>query len=178
MKLKKYLLVVIMAFALCVSASCKPSHSRVYTVGDTSEVLSNDGAKIGTIKLDSVDYSLNKDNNTCNVGLTYIIYPETTMYLDSQDIFVLCKAEKYFTDTQKNIVKNGRDIFNLSIEEEIIYTFYFVIPNSPYFDNLENREEGYLGWGITCYIENAVFEIYTGIILDDQQKKNVTKKTT
>lgn len=166
MKLKKGLLVAIIALVLCMFTSCTPSNSKIYTVGDTYELMSNDGTKIGAIKLDSVDYSVNEDSDTCNLGLTYIIYPETKMHLNSQNIFVSCETEKYSTDNQKNIDKNGRDIFNLSIEEEIKYTFYFVIPNSPYFDNLENREEGYMGWGIACYIEEARFEVYTGIIYD------------
>lgn len=119
MKLKKGLLVAIIALVLCILASCTPSNSKVYTVGDTYELISNDGTKIGAIKLDSVDYSVNENSDTCNLGLTYIIYPETKMHLDSQNIFVSCETEKYSTDNQKNIDKNGRDIFNLSIEEEI-----------------------------------------------------------
>lgn len=166
MKLKYGLLVAVFASVLCIFTSCAPSKSKVYTVGDTYFLVSNDGAKTGTIKLDSVEYSINEDGETCNLGLTYIIYPETTIQLDSQKIFVSCEDTKYFTDKQKNLERNGRDIFGFSIEEEIRYVFFFVIPKFPYFDNMDNREEGYLGWGIDCYIEDAKFEVYTKVIYD------------
>ena len=61
--------------------------------------------------------------------------------------------------------QNNKKLLNLT--EEIRYTFNFEIPDSPYFDDLDNREQGYLGWGIQCYILNANFKVYTGVLYDE-----------
>lgn len=140
--------------------------NKVYTIGDTLELIFTDGTEVGEVKLDSVGYSLNEDGETCNLGLIYTIYPNTIIHLNEQNIFISCDAEKYYTNQQMNLEKNKKNIFELNINTEIQYAFFFTIPSSPYFDNLENRDEGYDGWGIKCYIENVHYDIYTGIIYD------------
>lgn len=65
-----------------------------------------------------------------------------------------------------NISYNSYDIFNLEIEGIKSYTFYFNIPFSPYFDNLENRGKGDMGWGLLCEIKGATFDLSTGELYD------------
>lgn len=169
-KLKKVLL-AIAALALSFFAACKPFKAKIYTVGDTCFLTDNDGAtEICAVCLDSAEYSKNEGGDTCNLALTYSIFPETEIQLDSRKIFVSCGDEKFYTDKHKNSDKNGIDIFNSSIDKEIKYTFYFDVPNSPYFENLENRGEGNVGWALTCHFEDAEFKVYTGELFDGLNK--------
>jgi hypothetical protein len=65
---------------------------------------------------------------------------------------------------------NEIDIFDLNLTKKIRYTFNFEIPISPFFDDLDNSKPGYLGWCIQCYILNAKFEIYTGVLYEKLSK--------
>ena len=164
MMFKKRFLVTIIILVSYILASCAPSKSRVYTVGDTCYLYSNDYEKIGEIKLESADYSINEAIDTGSLELTYVIYPYNEISLNSQEIFIICDAKKYFTNYQKNFDKNDFDIFSFIVDDEIRYTFYFDIPYSPYFEKMDNMADGYIGWVLECYIEEARFAVYTGIL--------------
>ena len=164
--MKKRLLLFIVTLVLCIFRSCTPSKSKVFGVGDRQELLTNDGAVVGTIKLNSADCSVNEDGKTCSLALTFIFYPIETFRLENGGVFVLADNEKICTVEQKNLETNGFDIFKSDIAEETEYIFCYVVPKSPYFDNLENRADGYDGYGIGCYVNNAVFKIYTGKLFD------------
>lgn len=134
------------AIALCIFTACVPSKGPIYTEGDTYNLMQDDGAVKASIKLESADYLLNDDDKTCNLSLTYHICPSIFLELKKENVYAVYDGSRTYTDDKLNVEKNGSDIFASKIEEGMKYTFYFIIPVSPYFENLENREKGYLGW--------------------------------
>lgn len=168
MKLKNNLIISLFFVMMCLFVSCTPSKDKIYTVGDTYELWADDGTIEGTVKLEAAKCLKNSNEQTYILALTYLITPNCTLVCTNQNVFVSCGEKKYCTNTDLNLENNNEiDIFDLNLTEEIRYTFNFEIPDSPYFDDLDNREQGYLGWGIQCYILNANFKVYTGVLYDE-----------
>lgn len=151
---------IVLSLGVMMCASCVPSRNRIYTIGDTVDL------EAGYIRLIGANYQW-IDENACDLKLTYKIYSETERKLDNTKLAVVCGSNNWDTDRNRNAKDNGTDIFEAVILNEITYAFHFVVPRSPYFDDLENRAEGYLGWRIKCYIEEALFEVYTGSMHDE-----------
>ena len=122
----------------------------------------------GIVKLDAGEYTFNDDGKTCDLGLTYIFYPSDTMRLDKQYVMVesLYSFITYYTDVDKNIEKNGFDIFEIKIEKEMKYIFYFTMPIHPLFEDLDKKESG---WGTCCNMNYVTFYVNTKEIYDSMQ---------
>ena len=173
----------VILFIMCISffTSCAPTiHPMAYTVGDTQDVhffSYNDGPDEGSIRFDSADYELNEDGETAQLICSFTFYPKRTIYLDTSKIYIFRGVydEHYYTDTQLNSEKNGRDITDLTIEEETTIILYFIIPKSPYFDNLaDNIPECDNNHMLTCFIESTCskinYDIFTGELSDKMKK--------
>lgn len=147
---------IVFFLILMILVSCTPEGYKIYTIGDTYTLI--DGS--GSIQLSMADYETATEE-TCVLKLTYILKPESQFSLNNQDVFVVCSTENYYTEKELNIEYNKTDIFDIPIIKETPYTFHFIIPSSPYFDNLADNKEGYLGWTIQCYIGGTNFSVYT-----------------
>ena len=174
----------VILFIICVSffTSCTPSiPPRRYTVGETQELnhFSYDGIETeGSIRFDSADYELNEDGETVQLICTFTFYPKRAIHLDTSKIYICSRfhEDNWYTDSQLNSEKNGRDITDLTIEEETTIILCFIIPKSPYFDNLaDNISEWDKTHQLTCAIKNNYsggihFAIFTGELSDKMKK--------
>ena len=126
----------------------------------------------GIVRLDAGEYTFNDDGETCDLGLTYIFYPSDTIRLDKQYVIVesLYSFITYYTDVDKNIEKNGFDIFEISIEKEMKYIFYFTMPIHPLFEDLDKKEQG---WETCCNMNDVTFYVDTKEIYESMQNKKV-----
>lgn len=168
MKPRNSLIISLIFVTICLFVSCTPSVNKIYTVGDTYELVTDDGTIEGNVKLEAAKCFKKSNEQTYILSLTYFIKTNYTLVCTNQNVFVSCVEKKYNTNMDLNLEKNNEiNIFDLNLNGEIRYTFDFEIPGSPYFDDLDNREQGYLGWCIQCYILNAKFEIYTGVLYDE-----------
>lgn len=122
----------------------------------------------GIVRLDAGEYTFNDDGKTCDLGLTYIFYPLVTMRLDKKYVSVksLYSHITYYTDVDKNIEKNGFDIFEIKIEKEMKYIFYFTMPIHPLFEDLDKKE---YGWETCCDMDDVRFYVDTKEIYDSMQ---------
>ena len=173
----------VILFIICVSffTSCTPSiHPRWYTIGETQELNHfsyDDFEEEGSIRFDSADYELNEDGETVQLICTFTFYPKRTIYLDTSKIYICgwVHEDNWYTDTQLNSEKNGKDITDLTIEEETTIILCFIIPKSPYFDNLaDNIPECDNNLMLTCFIESTCskinYDIFTGELSDKMKK--------
>ena len=174
----------VILFIICVSffTSCTPSiHPRWYTIGETQELNHfsyDDFEEEGSIRFDSADYELNEDGETVQLICTFTFYPKRAIHLDTSKIYIWCGVHEKncYTDTQLNSEKNGRDITDLTIEEETTIILCFIIPKSPYFDNLaDNIPKWDNNHKLACIIKDNYyaryeFDIYTGELSDKMKK--------
>lgn len=165
MKIKKLAI-----FLSVILTSCEVKHPPIYTVGDVYTMYPTMEINIdkGSIRLDSAKY-IKKEGDTCNIALTYTFFPVDSYVLDYNKLLISDRGKKSYTEIEMNIEKNGDDIFKSKIYKERQYIFYFKFPNSPYFENLDNRDKDSWGWGIMCEIEEAIFNIFTGILYDESK---------
>lgn len=170
-ELKNSLTISFFFVMMFLFASCTPSVNKIYTVGDTYELLADDGTIEGSVKLETAQCIKNSNEQTYILSLTYLINPNCSLICTNQNVFISCGEKKFNTNLFLNLESNNEiDIFDVYLTEKIRYTFNFDIPNSPFFDDLDNVEPGYLGWCIQCYILNAKFEIYTGVLYEKLSK--------
>lgn len=171
MKFKNSLMLSLFFVMMFLFASCTPSVNKIYTVGDTYELLANDGTIEGSVKLETAQCLKNNNEQTYILSLTYLISPNCSLICTNQNVFISCGEKKFNTNIFLNLESNNEiDIFDLNLTEKIRYTFNFEIPISLFFNDLDNVETGYLGWCIQCYILNAKFEIYTGVLYENLSK--------
>ncbi|MCI7220069.1 MAG: hypothetical protein MR497_00730 [Bacilli bacterium] len=170
MKLNK-VLTILHTLLLITCVSCKPVRRRIYSMGEEQEFYGGTDLD-GIVRLDAGEYTFNDDGETCDLGLTYIFYPLVTMSLDKQYVMVesLYSFITYYTDVDKNIEKNGFDIFEIKIEKEMKYIFYFTMPIHPLFEDLDKKESG---WGTCCDMDDVTFYVNTKEIYESMQNKKV-----
>lgn len=166
MKLNK-VRTILHTILLIACVSCKPVRRRIYSMGEEQEFYGGTDLD-GIVRLDAGEYTFNDDGETCDLGLTYIFYPLVTMSLDKQYVMVesLYSFITYYTDVDKNIEKNGFDIFEIKIEKEMKYIFYFTMPIHPLFEDLDKKESG---WGTCCDMDDVTFYVNTKEIYDSMQ---------
>ena len=166
MKLNK-VLTILHTLLLITCVSCKPVRRRIYSMGEEQEYYGGP-SRSGIVKLDAGEYTFNDDGETCDLGLTYIFYPLVTMRLDKKYVSVksLYSHITYYTDVDKNIEKNGFDIFEIKIEKEMKYIFYFTMPIHPLFEDLDKKESG---WETCCDMDDVRFYVDTKEIYDSMQ---------
>ena len=170
MKLNK-VLTILHTILLITCVSCKPVRRRIYSMGEEQEFYGGTDLD-GIVRLDAGEYTFNDDGETCDLGLTYIFYPSDTIRLDKQYVIVesLYSFITYYTDVDKNIEKNGFDIFEISIEKEMKYIFYFTMPIHPLFEDLDKKEQG---WETCCNMNDVTFYVDTKEIYESMQNKKV-----
>ena len=170
MKLNK-VLTILHTLLLITCVSCKPVRRRIYSMGEEQEFYGGTDLD-GIVRLDAGEYTFNDDGETCDLGLTYIFYPLVTMSLDKQYVMVesLYSFITYYTDVDTNIDKNGFDIFEIKIEKEMKYIFYFTMPIHPLFEDLHKKESG---WGTCCDMDDVTFYLNTKEIYESMQNKKV-----
>ncbi|MDY5649659.1 MAG: hypothetical protein SPK64_01225 [Candidatus Enterosoma sp.] len=166
MKLNK-VRTILHTILLIACVSCKPVRRRIYSMGEEQEFYGGTDLD-GIVRLDAGEYTFNDDGETCDLGLTYIFYPLVTMSLDKQYVMVesLYSFITYYTDVDKNIEKNGFDIFEIKIEKEMKYIFYFTMPIHPLFEDLDKKESG---WGTCCDMDDVTFYVNTKEIYESMQ---------
>ena len=166
MKLNK-VLTILHTLLLITCVSCKPVRRRIYSMGEEQEFYGGTDLD-GIVRLDAGEYTFNDDGKTCDLGLTYIFYPLVTMRLDKKYVSVksLYSHITYYTDVDKNIEKNGFDIFEIKIEKEMKYIFYFTMPIHPLFEDLDKKE---YGWETCCDMDDVRFYVDTKEIYDSMQ---------
>ena len=166
MKLNK-VLTILHTLLLITCVSCKPVRRRIYSMGEEQEFYGGTDLD-GIVRLDAGEYTFNDDGETCDLGLTYIFYPSDTIRLDKQYVIVesLYSFITYYTDVDKNIEKNGFDIFEIKIEKEMKYIFYFTMPIHPLFEDLDKKEQG---WETICGMDWVTFYVNTKEIYDSMQ---------
>ncbi len=166
MKLNK-VLTILHTILLITCVSCKPVRRRIYSMGEEQEYYGGP-SRSGIVKLDAGEYTFNDDGETCDLGLTYIFYPYGMIRLDKQYVGVKSSYSLiiYYTDVDKNMEKNGFDIFEISIEKEMKYIFYFTIPIYPLFEDLDKKEQG---WETICGMDWVTFYVNTKEIYDSMQ---------
>lgn len=166
MKLNK-VRTILHTILLIACVSCKPVRRRIYSMGEEQEFYGGTDLD-GIVRLDAGEYTFNDDGETCDLGLTYIFYPLVTMSLDKQYVMVesLYSFITYYTDVDKNIEKNGFDIFEIKIEKEMKYIFYFTMPIHPLFEDLDKKEQG---WETICGMDWVTFYVNTKEIYDSMQ---------
>ena len=166
MKLNKVLTILHTLLSItCVS--CKPVRRRIYSMGEEQEYYGGTDLD-GIVRLDAGEYTFNDDGKTCDLGLTYIFYPYGMIRLDKQYVGVKSSYSLiiYYTDVDKNIEKNGFDIFEIKIEKEMKYIFYFTMPIHPLFEDLDKKEQG---WETICGMDWVTFYVNTKEIYDSMQ---------
>ncbi|MCI7219984.1 MAG: hypothetical protein MR497_00295 [Bacilli bacterium] len=166
MKLNK-VLTILHTLLLITCVSCKPVRQRIYSMGEEQGYYGGPTGH-GIVKLDAGEYTFNDDGKTCDLGLTYIFYPSDTIRLDKQYVRIesLYSFITYYTDVDKNIEKNGFDIFEIKIEKEMKYIFYFTMPIHPLFEDLDKKEQG---WETICGMDWVTFYVNTKEIYDSMQ---------
>lgn len=166
MKLNK-VLTILHTLLLITCVSCKPVRRRIYSMGEEQEYYGGP-SRSGIVKLDAGEYTFNDDGKTCDLGLTYIFYPYGMIRLDKQYVGVKSSYSLiiYYTDVDKNIEKNGFDIFEIKIEKEMKYIFYFTMPIHPLFEDLDKKEQG---WETICGMDWVTFYVNTKEIYDSMQ---------
>jgi hypothetical protein len=168
MKLKNCLIISLFFVMIFLFTSCTPSVNKIYTVGDTYELLADDGTIEGSVILETAQCLKNSNEQTYILSLTYLIDPNCSLICNNQNVFISCGEKRFNTNIFLNLESNNEiDIFDLNLTKKIRYTFNFEIPISPFFDDLDNSKPGYLGWCIQCYILNAKFEIYTDALYEN-----------
>ena len=89
MKLKNCLIISLFFVMIFLFASCTPSVNKIYTVGDTYELLADDGTIEGFVKLETAQCLKNSNEQTYILSLTYLINPNCSPLVDTVEHTIL-----------------------------------------------------------------------------------------
>ncbi|MBQ8882281.1 MAG: hypothetical protein IJY70_02680 [Clostridia bacterium] len=162
MKVKKLIAGLLTLLICFCTIACEPVYLQEYTVGDTQTTL--DGCDI---KLVCADYET--DGEIATIRLKYEFTPRESVIISESEVYlIVVPQENTYSLPSKNTSENGYDIFGAEVTQKTEYSFYFEVPHSPYFDNLDNRDKGHNGFAIKCRVLGIRFEIHTGVMFDEK----------
>lgn len=105
MKLIKSLIISLIFVTICLFVSCTPSVNKIYTVGDTYELATDDGTIEGSVKLEAAKCFKKSNEQTYILSLTYFIKTNYTIVCTNQNAFVSCGEKIYNTNIDLNLKK-------------------------------------------------------------------------
>ncbi len=154
----KHILSFALSFYLLLSiVACSPIKRQPLQIGDSVKINQS-----YVITLDNACASP-YDSSRYLLELDFSFYDSnSSLTITENDISISCSPpQKINWDKILTIEKNGYNILNQPLEGSFNYTFIFLIPRNPYFQDLDLLPEDSLGWTINCLVYNKTFNLYT-----------------
>lgn len=137
MNLVKTNITLLTAFFCCGAGFCSSSHGhKIYRIGDSIKWNADYGELIATVTAKKAIYSKDDDDDeNCQIYITYSVATAKEFQLDYKTIKLLYNysSDESYTDIERTVEKNGYNIFETTVSEDIEYTFCFNMPFDPYF---------------------------------------------